>query len=91
VRFRFYRTTPARALEQVAATRRQGYCLHQPGLVQGTKAISTTIRALDGRPAAAITIAAVRRRLGPRREEEIVEVLKLASGAIEKTLWQKPL
>jgi DNA-binding IclR family transcriptional regulator len=91
IRFRSYRTTPARALEQVAATRRRGYCLHHTGLVQGTKAISTTIAAPDGQPAAAITIAAVRNRLGPRREEEIVDVLTLASAAIEKTLRQKPL
>jgi DNA-binding IclR family transcriptional regulator len=83
VRFRGYRTTVARALEQIALTRRRGYCLHHTGLVPGSKAISTTIRALDGQPAAAITIAAVRGRLGPRREDEIVEILKLASSAID--------
>jgi DNA-binding IclR family transcriptional regulator len=90
VRLASYRTTAARALDQIAAARRRGYCLHQPGLVQGTKAISTTIKALDGLPAAAITIAAVRSRLGPRREDEIVEVLKRASVAIEETLRQRP-
>src|SRR4051794_27727554 len=37
VRFRGYRTTAARALEQVALTRRRGYCLHHTGLVHGTK------------------------------------------------------
>jgi DNA-binding IclR family transcriptional regulator len=90
VRFAGYRTTAARALEQVTATRKQGYCLHHTGLVHGTMAISTTIRAFDGQPAAAITIAAVRSRLGPRREDEIVEVLKLASTAIEQTLRREP-
>jgi DNA-binding IclR family transcriptional regulator len=90
VRFRGYRTTVARALEQIALTRRRGYCLHHTGLVHGTKAISTTIRALDGQPAAAITIAAVRSRLGPRREDEIVEILKLASTAIEQALHRQP-
>jgi DNA-binding IclR family transcriptional regulator len=89
VRFAGYRTTAAQALDQIAATRRRGYCLHQPGLVHNTKAISTTIKAPDGRPAAAITIAAVRSRLGPRREDEIVEVLKRASTAIEETLRQQ--
>jgi DNA-binding IclR family transcriptional regulator len=86
VRFAGYRTTAVLALDQIAATRRRGYCLHHTGLVHGTRAISTTIRAFDGQPAAAITIAAVRSRLGPRREDEIVEVLKLASTAIEETL-----
>jgi DNA-binding IclR family transcriptional regulator len=89
VRFAGYHTTVARALERITATRRRGYCLHHIGLVHGTKAISTTIRAFDGRPAAAMTIAAVRNRLGPRREDEIVEVLKLASTAIEQTLRQE--
>jgi DNA-binding IclR family transcriptional regulator len=90
MRFQGYRTTVELALEQIAVTRRRGYCLHHTGLVHGTKAISTTIRALDGQPAAAITIAAVRSRLGPRREDEIVEVLKLASAAIEQTLRRDP-
>jgi DNA-binding IclR family transcriptional regulator len=89
LRFRDYRTTAARALDQIAATRRQGYCLHHTGLVHGTKAISATIRAFDGQPAAAITIAAVRSRLGPRREDEIVEVLKRASTAIEQALQRE--
>jgi DNA-binding IclR family transcriptional regulator len=86
VRFPGYRTTAALALDEVAATRKRGYCLHHTGLVHGTRAISTTIRAFDGQPAAAITIAAVRSRLGPRREDEIIEVLKRASAAIEETL-----
>jgi DNA-binding IclR family transcriptional regulator len=90
VRFRSYRTTAAVALEQIALTRRRGYCMHQPGLVHGTMAISTTIRALDGQPAAAITIAAVRSRLGPRREDEVAEILTLASRAIERTLHRDP-
>ena len=89
IRFAGYRTTAGRALDQIAAARRRGYCLHQPGLVQGTKAISTTIKAPDGLPAAAITSAALRRRLGPRREDEIVEVLKRASMAIEEALRQR--
>jgi DNA-binding IclR family transcriptional regulator len=89
VRFVGYPATAATALEQIAATRLRGYCLHHTGLVQGTKAISTTIRAPDGQPAAAITIAAVRGRLGPRREDEIVEVLRHASRAIEETLRQQ--
>jgi DNA-binding IclR family transcriptional regulator len=86
VRFTGYRTTAALALDQIAVTRKRGYCLHHTGLVHGTRAISTTIRAFDGQPAAAITIAAVRSRLGPRREDEVVEVLKRASMAIEETL-----
>jgi DNA-binding IclR family transcriptional regulator len=90
VRFRGYHTTATRALGEIAAARRRGCCIRHVGLVHGTKAISTTIRGLDGQPAAAITIAAVRSRLGPRRENEVVEALELASTAIEQTLRGQP-
>ena len=54
--------------------------------MQGTKSISTWIKAADGRAAAAITVSAVRSRLGPRREHEVAEVLLKASAAIEREL-----
>jgi DNA-binding IclR family transcriptional regulator len=86
VRFGAYRTTPATALDQIAAARRRGYGIHHIGLVPGTKAVSATIRGIDGRPIAAITIAAIRGRLGPRRESEVGELLKRTAGSIEMVL-----
>lgn len=86
VRFGAYRTTPAIASDQIAAARRRGYGIHQIGIVPGTKAVSATIRGRDGRPVAALTIAAVRNRLGPRREGEVGEALKRAASAIERAL-----
>jgi DNA-binding IclR family transcriptional regulator len=88
VRFGAYRTTPANALEQIAAARQRGYGIHHIGLVPGTKAISATIRGLDGGPVAAITIAAIRSRLGPRRESEVGELLMNTAHSIEKVLNQ---
>lgn len=82
-RFRPYRTDAANVLSQVAAARRRGYHLREVGLVQGTKSLSTWIKAADGRSAAAITMSAVRTRLGPRREIEIAETLVEAARAIE--------
>ncbi len=88
VRFGAYRTTPAIALDQIAAARRRGYGIHHIGLVPGTKAISATIRDVDGGPIAAITIAAIRSRLGPRRESELGEILKTTVRSIEEVLNQ---
>lgn len=86
VRFGAYRTTPTIALDQIADARRRGYGIHHVGLVPGTKAISATIRGTDKRPIAAITIAAIRSRLGPRREGEVGEILENTVRSIEKIL-----
>lgn len=86
VRFGSYRTTPSIALDQIAAARRMGYGIHHMGLVPGTKAISATIRELNGRPLAAVTIAAIRNRLGPRREGEVGEILKRTARSIEAAI-----
>jgi len=86
VRFISYRTTAAMALGQIAAARRSGYSIRHIGLVPGTKAISATITSLGGRPLAAITIAALRSRLGPRREAEVGELLQKSVRSIEAIL-----
>jgi DNA-binding IclR family transcriptional regulator len=85
-RFVAYRTDAVAVLAQIAAARRRGYNLREVGLVQGTKSISTWIKTIDGRPAAAMTVSAVRARLGPRREQEVAEILLNASGEIERAL-----
>jgi len=86
VRFGAYRMTPAMALQLIAEARQRGYGIHHIGLVPGTKAISATIRETDGRPIAAITIAAIRSRLGPRREAEVGEILTDTVRSLEKIL-----
>jgi len=85
-RFAAYRTDVAAVLAQIAAAKRPGYNLREVGLVQGTKSISTWIKTVDGRPAAAMTVSAVRARLGPRREQEVAEILLDASREIERAL-----
>lgn len=89
-RFVAYRTDAAAVLAQIAAARRRGYNLREVGLVQGTKSISTWIKTVDGRPAAAMTVSAVRARLGPRREQEVAEILLDASHEIERALRSVP-
>ena len=82
-RFAGYRTDTATVLGQVQLARRRGYNLRDAGLVQGTKSLSAWIRTPDGRPAAAITLSAMRNRLGPRRAIEVADVLLAAARAIE--------
>ena len=86
VRFGTYRMTQAMALDQIMDARQRGYGIHHIGLVPGTKAISATVRGTDGRPIAAITIAAIRSRLGPRREGEVGEILQDTVRSLEKIL-----
>jgi DNA-binding IclR family transcriptional regulator len=85
-RFTAYRTDATSVLGQVAAARRRGYYMREIGLVQGTKSISTWIKTADHRPVAAITLSAVRTRLGPRREVELAEILLDAARAIEQAI-----
>jgi DNA-binding IclR family transcriptional regulator len=85
-RFHPYRTDAATVLAQIAVARRRGYHLREVGLVQGTKSMSTWIKTPDGRPAGAITISAVRTRLGPRREVEAAELLLKAARTIEQKI-----
>jgi DNA-binding IclR family transcriptional regulator len=85
-RFEAYRTDAATVLGQVTAARRLGYGMREIGLVQGTKSISTWIKTPDGRPAAAMTVSAVRTRLGPRREQEVAEILLREARIIEQAI-----
>jgi DNA-binding IclR family transcriptional regulator len=86
IRFETYRTTAAIAYKQIAATRQRGYCVRDIGLIPGTKAISAAISDAEGQAIAAITVSAVRNRLGPSRESEVADRLKAAAKAIETAL-----
>jgi DNA-binding IclR family transcriptional regulator len=88
-RFSAYRTDVPTALAQVSSARRRGYNLREVGLVQGTKSMSTWIKTSDHRPVAAITVSAVRTRLGPRRETELAEALLEAARTIERAIGER--
>jgi DNA-binding IclR family transcriptional regulator len=82
-RFKAYRTDIPTVLGQIQIARRRGYSLRDIGLVRGTKSLSAWIRNPDGQPAAAITLSAVRNRLGPRRAIEVADALIAAARGIE--------
>lgn len=81
-----YGMTVDRALDQVARARAKGYAAADPGLVPGTKAISVAISGSPVSPIAALTIAAIRQRLSPRREPEIADYLRTQALETEKAL-----
>lgn len=81
-----WRTDQNTVMAQVRAARRRGYVLRDIGIVPGTRSLSAWIRPGDNRPAAALTLSAIRNRLNPRREAEIAEALGAAASAIEKAL-----
>jgi len=85
-RFTAYQTDAATVTGEVTAARKRGYYMREIGLVQGTKSISTWIKTPDGQPAAAITVSAVRTRLGPRREQEVAEILLREARVIEQAI-----
>lgn len=89
-RFEAYGTALETVLTQISAARRRGFNLRELGLVKGTKSISTWIKTPDGRPAAAITVSAVRARLGPRREQEVAEILLKEARAVEQKIRSTP-
>lgn len=86
VRFEPYRATSSAVLGRIQAARRRGYGIADIGLVQGTKSISAWIRNPEGAPVAAITLSAIRNRLGPRRETEAAEALLAAAHAVEQAI-----
>jgi len=81
-----YRTDLETVLGQIRLARRRGYNLRDTGLVQGTKSLSAWIKNPDGEPVAAITLSAVRNRLGPRRAIEVSDILIATAQKIEQTI-----
>lgn len=80
-----YGTSVDEAIAAVAQVRARGYALRERGLVPGTRAVSITIEipSRSGAPAiAALTIAAITRRLPSARVGEVVAHLRSAGKAI---------
>lgn len=84
-----YGTTPADALRAVATARARGFALRERGLVPGTRALSITVehRPQSGPPVlAALTLAAIARRLPPHRVEQVAERLRASAAMLDRAL-----
>jgi DNA-binding IclR family transcriptional regulator len=79
-----YGMTVEDALAAVARARQAGYTLRERGLVPGTRAVSVTLG--DSEAPAALTIAAITRRMQLARVLVIVDRLRTYAGRIEASL-----
>jgi DNA-binding IclR family transcriptional regulator len=81
-----YGVSAEAALQTIALAKARGYALRDRGLVPGTGAVSVTIGGARGEAVAALTIAAIARRLTPARVAAIVARLQGHAGQIEQAL-----
>lgn len=70
----------------VARARRLGHAVNPGRVVAGSWGIGVAVRWPDGRPAAALSIAAVDNRLGPARQEELAALLHDEAAVIARRL-----
>lgn len=72
-----------RMIEQARA---QGFALNDERLIPGMSAIGVPVRRSDGRPLAAVSIAAISKRLEPPRLQTLVTALQETAADIETEL-----
>jgi DNA-binding IclR family transcriptional regulator len=84
-RFQSYRMSVEEALQAVTHARKLGYALRDRGLVPGTRALSVTINT-DGEAVAALTIAAIGRRLPNARVASVAGELRKHAVQLEAIL-----
>ena len=70
----------------VARARAEGYAVNPGRVIAGSWGIGAAVCWPDGRPAAALSIAAVENRLGPFRQEELSRLLLAEAARIEARL-----
>ena len=86
LRQRYPMLSPERIRQDVAATRLNGFSLN-PGLIYPNSwGVGVAIRASDGGPAGALSVAAIDSRLQPARQTEIAGYLAEEARLIEKRL-----
>lgn len=70
----------------VALARERGFALNPGRVVAGSWGVAVPVLWPDGRPAAALTIAAVESRMSPARQPELVRLLRAEAALIEARL-----
>ncbi|MDS1140076.1 IclR family transcriptional regulator [Pusillimonas sp. SM2304] len=81
-----YQISDATLHRLIAEARNRGYALNDGMLVSGMSAIGVPIRASNGRPIAAISVAAISSRLDGGRQQEVARLLQEAVDDIESRL-----
>ncbi len=80
--------SPALLRAIVDQTRRSGYAINRGMLIQGSWGIAVAVIGVDGRPACALSIAAIETRLDEVRRPELVKLLKVEAALLEKRIQQ---
>jgi DNA-binding IclR family transcriptional regulator len=83
-RLKSYNVTHDLALQQIRRAHRDGHALRPIGLVPGTRSLSIAIRDERGAPLGAVTVSAIARRLGPGRENEVIELMRKSVANVER-------
>lgn len=74
----------------IERTRRAGYALNEGRIVAGMNGIAVPVLGADGNAVAALSIAAIRDRMGPERLPELVDLLQLEARELASALTLKP-
>ena len=74
----------------VERTRAQGYAFNDGLIVPAMNAIAVPVRDADGRPLFALSLAAIRDRMGPDRLGRLVDQLKSEAADLERRLPSPP-
>ncbi|MES2187752.1 MAG: IclR family transcriptional regulator [Pseudomonadota bacterium] len=72
--------------DAVTAARATGYALSEGLMVKGVRGVAVTILDGDRQPVAAIGMASINDRMGPKRLPEIVRALKMYGNRIEQRI-----
>ncbi|WP_180903564.1 IclR family transcriptional regulator [Martelella soudanensis] len=83
---RYAALPPDHIRRDVAETRANGYSLNPGLIVANSWGIGVAIRHPDGRPAGALSIAAIDSRMQPGRQEELAGYLKQEAAKVEEKL-----
>jgi DNA-binding IclR family transcriptional regulator len=73
----------AELIRLVARTRRSGYSLNEGRIVPAMNAVGIVVRDAMGQPFAALSVAAIKDRMGKERLRELVELLRREAEALE--------
>lgn len=89
VRARYPAIPPERIRADVQRTRARGFSLNPGLIVAGSWGIGVAFRDADGRPAGALSIAAIDSRLGEARQEALAVLLRAEAARIEARLAER--
>jgi len=78
--------SPEELYKLVARTRETGYALNEGRIVPAMQGIAVPIFGRNGRPVAALSLAAIRDRMGPDRLPDLVKRLREEAKALEGVL-----